>query len=118
MLAVKPAVLTTIAACELTPLPMPEVPTGAAALIEDAGAQWLVVAVCMPWRFDSPALPPRAARERKPVLSKGTKSSSLDAAITRLRAAVPDAHLLLGGDSNQTLAGHVVRSHRGRAVLR
>jgi hypothetical protein len=62
MLAVKPAVFSTIAACELTPLPMPEVPTGAAALIEDAGAQWLVVAVCMPWRFDSPALPPRAAR--------------------------------------------------------
>jgi hypothetical protein len=62
MLTMKPAVFTTIAACELTPLPMPEVPTGAAALIEDAGAQWLMVAVCMPWRFDTPVLPLRAAR--------------------------------------------------------
>jgi hypothetical protein len=61
MLTVKPAVFTTIAAPELTPLPMPEVPTGTAALIENRGGQWLVVGVCMPWRAGSPALPPQAA---------------------------------------------------------
>lgn len=119
MLTARPAAFTIIAAPELTQLPVPELPTGTAALIENRDGKWLVVGVCMPWRAGSPTLPPQAA----PGASTGPAQwhhvlSALDAAINRLRTVAPDAELLLGGDFNQTFASHVVGSHRGRAALK
>lgn len=118
MIAAKPAWFTTIAARELTSLPLPEVPTGAAALIEQLGGRWLVVGVCMPWRVGAPPLPRGAAPEGatgpqqwQHVLNR------LDAGVTRLRALYPDVPVLLAGDLNQTLAGPFVGSARGRIEL-
>jgi hypothetical protein len=118
MIGTKPARFTTIAARELTPLVLPEVPTGAAALVGQPGERWLVVGVCMPWRAGAPTLPPGAAPEGatgpqqwQHVLAR------LDAGMTRLRALHPDVPVLLAGDFNQTLTGHLVGSARGRIEL-
>lgn len=48
MLTVKPAALTTIATPALTPLPMPEVLAGTAALIENNDGQSLAVGGACP----------------------------------------------------------------------
>jgi hypothetical protein len=115
MLTARPAAFTIIAAPELTQLPVPELPTGTAALIENRDGKWLVVGVCMPWRAGSPTLPPQAA----PGASTGPAQwhhvlSALDAAINRLRTVAPDAELLVHpecGCASQCMAFGNERTH-------
>ena len=61
MLTHEPAHFALIAAPDLQPVELTDVPTGIAALIRIHDEQWLAVAVCMPWRIGAPALPPNAA---------------------------------------------------------
>jgi hypothetical protein len=118
MLTIEPARFATIAARSLRALPLPELPTGVAAIVAANGRDWLVVGVCMPWRHDAPALPSGAgggattgSEQWRAVLA------CLDSALRRLLALVPHKPLLLAGDFNQTLEGYVVGSRQGRTLL-
>ena len=55
------ALFAIVAAAELESLPVPELPTAAAALVTHNAQTWLVVGICMPWRQGAPPLPPDAA---------------------------------------------------------
>jgi len=107
-----------VAAESLAVIDLPEVPTGAAGLVEVHGKTLLAVGICMPWRFGAPALPPDAA----PGATTGPREwaavlASLDHGLRRLSRELPDVPLVVGGDFNQTLGGYVVGSHEGRARL-
>lgn len=109
------AVLTAQA---VRPLAVAEVPTAAAGVATVGGQDWLVVGVCMPWRRDAPPLPTGAA----PAAATGPEQwravlGHLDAALTRLGSENPGLPVVLAGDLNQTLEGHVVGSRLGRVLL-
>ncbi len=114
----EPARFAVIAGRRLRPIPLPELPTGVAAVVAADGRDWLVVGVCMPWRADAPVLPPGAAgdAETGPEQWRAVLAA-LDGALRRLRALVPTMPLVLAGDFNQTLQGYVVGSRRGRTLL-
>lgn len=118
MLTPEPAWFSVIAAPGLTPVPLPEVQTGTAALVPGADCGWLVIGVCMPWHLGAPDLPADAA----PGGRTGTEQwftvlSWLADALDRLRAAMPTTPIMLAGDFNQTLSGRVVGSRAGQAQL-
>lgn len=108
-----------IAAADIKPLPVPELPTAAAAVVNHGGGAWLVVGICMPWRRNAPCLPPDAA----PSGANGPEAwlhvlDRLDLALALLRKSHPQLPLLLAGDFNQTLTGRIVGSRDGRDRLR
>lgn len=118
MLTSEAAYFATIMGCGLLERPLPEVPTGAAALVVGRQRPVLVVGVCMPWRRGAPELPPTAA----PAANTGSEQWSivmdrLERAVTRLRVDHPDADLVIAGDFNQTSAGLMVGSREGRRRL-
>lgn len=107
-----------IGAPQLHRVAVPELPTGAAALVNIAGQCWLVVGVCMPWRNNAPPLPSRAA----PGATDGPSQwrsvlGSLDLALRRLSGLVPPGRVLLAGDLNQNLSGKPVGFKGGRDLL-
>jgi endonuclease/exonuclease/phosphatase family metal-dependent hydrolase len=107
-----------IAAAEPESVQIPELPTAAAALVTHNTQTWLVVGICMPWRRDAPPLPPDAA----PQGISGPEAwrhvlDQLDACLGGLRKSHPQLPVLLAGDFNQTLVGHVVGSGVGREQL-
>ena len=112
------ALFAVVAAAELESVPVPELPTAAAALVTHNAQTWLVVGICMPWRRDAPPLPPDAA----PPGVSGPDAwrhvlDQLDACLHGLRKSHPQLPVLLAGDFNQTLVGRVVGSGVGREQL-
>ncbi len=105
-----------IAAANLEPLDLPELPTGAAAVVHASTGDWLVIGICMPWRKNAPALPPDAA----PGANTGPEEwhhvlGKLDEAINRLSSM--NLPIVVAGDFNQTLVGFMVGSGEGRERL-
>jgi hypothetical protein len=119
MLGVKGAVyFAIVAAADLEPIDLSEVPTAAAAVVHTSVDDWLVVAICMPWRFDAPALPVDAA----PGVNTGPDQwehvlEQLNTAVVRLRLSWPESPLVIAGDFNQTLTDLIVGSRNGRTQL-
>lgn len=113
-----PVHFTILATKSLERLPLPEVPTGVAGLFNLGDEAWLVVGICMPWRLGAPPLPASAAPGATTAPEQWTLVlERLDVALQSLRSDRPKARVLLAGDFNQTLGGHVVGSHAGRAAL-
>lgn len=108
-----------VGAPELAPVPVPELPTAACALVPMAGQMWLVLGICMPWRRDAPPLPEDAATgaETGPEQWR-TVLARLDAVLERLAATVSSGNLLLAGDLNQTLSGRNVGFAGGEKLLK
>lgn len=107
-----------IGAQHLERVVVPELPTGAAAVVSTAGQRWLVLGVCMPWRNNAPPLPPQAAPGA--VDGPGQWRSvlaSLDLALQRLCGLVAPDRVLLAGDLNQNLSGKSVGFKGGRDLL-
>jgi hypothetical protein len=110
MRTTEPARFTTIAAELLQPIAVPELPTGAAAVVSTAERDWLLVGVCMPWRRGAPALPPGAAGDATTGPDQWRAVlMSLDRALHRLRSRHPGIALVLaeGADPDRLMTRYL-----------
>lgn len=107
-----------VGAPELQSLAVPELPTGACALVSIDGEDWLVLGVCMPWRMGVPPLPPNAApgAQDGPARWRAVLDR-VDAVLFRLTPRLTPNRVLLAGDLNQTLAGPNVGFNGGRQAV-